>query len=67
MAAKLKTKVVSADYRVAPEYKFPARAATHAVAETRSYLPTRSFWALPETEYTIVGDSAGGNWLRLWP
>ncbi len=60
MAAKLKTKVVSVDYRLAPEYKFPA-------GLEDCYAVAKELFTHPEllgttgNRITIVGDSAGGN------
>jgi len=60
MAAVTKHVVVSVDYRLAPEHKFPA-------APEDCYLVTKEIFMDPELlevttdEITLIGDSAGGN------
>jgi Esterase/lipase len=53
--------VVSVDYRLAPEYKFPA-APEDCYAVTRYiYQQSKKLFGVNEKDITLIGDSAGGN------
>ncbi len=52
--------VVSVDYRLGPEHKFPA-AYDDAVAATRACFAHANEWGLDTTRIAVGGDSAGGN------
>lgn len=53
--------VVSVDYRLAPEYKFPA-APEDCYAVTRYiYQESKKLFGVNSKDITLIGDSAGGN------
>lgn len=52
--------VVSADYRLAPEYRFPA-AVEDCYAVTREIFMNPSLFGIENEDITLIGDSAGGN------
>lgn len=60
MAEQTKQLVVSVDYRLAPEYPFPA-ALLDCYAVTREIFMDASIFNVPLENITLIGDSAGGN------
>ncbi len=52
--------VISVDYRLAPEYKFPA-APEDCYAVTREIFGDANLFDVKEKDITLIGDSAGGN------
>lgn len=52
--------VLSVDYRLAPEHKFPA-ALDDAVAAWRFAVERAESWGLDKSKIVVGGDSAGGN------
>jgi len=52
--------VISVDYRLAPEYKFPA-APEDCYAVTQEVLRHAETFGVDASEVTLIGDSAGGN------
>ena len=52
--------VVSVDYRLAPEYKFPT-APEDCYAITREIFMDASLLDVKQEDITLIGDSAGGN------
>ncbi len=55
-----KTKVISVDYRLAPENKFPA-AADDAFNSYRYFLENAESFNISKNRIAVMGDSAGGN------
>ncbi|HHU71282.1 MAG TPA: alpha/beta hydrolase [Clostridiales bacterium] len=60
MAEQTKHLVVSVDYRLAPEYPFPA-ALNDCYAVTREIFMDATIFNIPLENITLIGDSAGGN------
>jgi acetyl esterase len=52
--------VVSVDYRLAPEYRFPA-APEDCYAVTREIFMNADLFGVNQEDITLIGDSAGGN------
>lgn len=52
--------VVSVDYRLAPEYHFPA-AVEDCYAVTREIFLDTTLFGVKQEDITLIGDSAGGN------
>lgn len=53
--------VVSVDYRLAPEFKFPAAVEDCYKVTREVYMNSQDFFGIDSHEITIIGDSAGGN------
>lgn len=60
MAEQTKQLVVSVDYRLAPEYPFPA-ALLDCYAVTREIFIDATIFNVPLENISLIGDSAGGN------
>jgi acetyl esterase len=60
LANRSECAVLSVDYRLGPEHKFPA-AVDDAIAVTRFVAANGSAWGLDGTRLAVGGDSAGGN------
>lgn len=60
MASRLKCRVVSVDYRLAPEYPFPCGLEDCYTVARELFLHPQ-FLGVPPENITLVGDSAGGN------
>ncbi len=60
LATDLKARVLAVDYRLAPEYPFPA-AVEDAVDATRLVARTRAEFASPGCALVLMGDSAGAT------
>jgi acetyl esterase/lipase len=60
MARQTKALVVSVDYRLAPEYRFPC-ALEDCYAVTREIFLDTTIFGVEAENITIIGDSAGGN------
>lgn len=60
MAAQTGCTVVSADYRLAPEYRFPSAAEDCYAAARELFLNSALPGVCPE-DIVLIGDSAGGN------
>lgn len=60
MAKQTSHIVISVDYRLAPEYPFPA-APEDCYAVTREVFMDSSLFGIPQEKITLIGDSAGGN------
>jgi acetyl esterase/lipase len=60
LARKLGAAVVSVDYPLAPEHKFPA-AHDEAIEAYKYVLKNAKGWGYDPTKIAIVGESAGGN------
>lgn len=60
MAKQTGNLVVSVDYRLAPEYHFPA-APEDCYAVTREIFMDANLFGVKEEDITLIGDSAGGN------
>ncbi len=60
LARKISMPILSVDYRLAPEHKFPA-AALDAIEALQVIAFRKSEFASPDAKLFILGDSAGGN------
>lgn len=60
MAKQTRHTVISVDYRLAPEYPFPAAPEDCYAVAREIFLDTSLFGVEPEN-ITLIGDSAGGN------
>jgi acetyl esterase len=61
--------VVSVDYRMAPEYRYPT-AVHDSFAATKWVADNAASLNIDATRLALCGDSAGGNlsaWCRRWP
>ena len=53
--------VVSVDYRLAPEYKFPAASEDCYAVTKEIFLESAKLFDIDHKDITLIGDSAGGN------
>lgn len=53
--------VVSVDYRLAPEYRFPAAPEDCYAVTKEIMMASRALFHIDPSDVTLVGDSAGGN------
>lgn len=60
MARLTRHVVISVDYRLAPEYRFPA-APEDCYAATRELFAQCQLFGITTDDITLIGDSAGGN------
>lgn len=60
MSEQTKQLVISVDYRLAPEYPFPA-ALLDCYAVTREIFMDATIFNIPLENISLIGDSAGGN------
>ena len=60
MALRLERRVVSVDYRLAPEHRFPAAPEDCYLAAREIFSQCHLFGITPD-DITLIGDSAGGN------
>lgn len=60
MAKQTGHAVISVDYRLAPEYRFPA-ASEDCYAVTREIFMDATLFDVKPEDITLIGDSAGGN------
>lgn len=61
MAKKTKHMVISVDYRLAPEYKFPAAPEDCYHVAREVFLHAEDIFGVKQEQITLIGDSAGGN------
>ena len=60
LAKQLKAVIISVDYRMGPEHKFPA-AHDDAIAAYRWVLDNAASWGGDRKRIAVAGESAGGN------
>lgn len=53
--------VISVDYRLAPEHKFPAAPNDCYFAAREIFLNSEAYFGVKQEDITLMGDSAGGN------
>lgn len=61
MAKLTKHTVVSVDYRLAPEYRFPAAPEDCYYVAKEIFLHSEKLFGIKQDQITLIGDSAGGN------
>ncbi len=61
LAKLTRCRVVSVDYRLAPEYKFPAGLEDCYFAAKEIILNAKKHFGVESDQVTLIGDSAGGN------
>ncbi|MDD3173907.1 MAG: alpha/beta hydrolase [Herbinix sp.] len=61
MAKQTGHMVVSVDYRLAPEYKFPAAPEDCYAVTKEIFMKVTELFDIKQEDITLIGDSAGGN------
>lgn len=61
MARLTKHTVVSVDYRLAPEHRFPAAPEDCYYVTKEIFLHAEKLFGIKQNQITLIGDSAGGN------